>query len=266
MQNEGIENIVTGAQNKNSIDRQKIEEISSKYRFDFDHISIYEQVTDYVKKEVPVRKGAKKTKPTWDKITKTEFSEEKTKQAKKDFIMALNPYNREDILAAVHFLSSFMPTIGNKSGLFFDEALAKYNSVVTKAQQVYENDATFIKELNALKTPFINMKKDLESSIKDAQNKMAVLKRKQVWGWIKLCLSIVVFVAMLGSAWLLYDEIDLLIIPIIIDVFLILSYIGMKFMLPVFLNRHFKWNYSKELNDLEEEYRLTIRRIELLSV
>lgn len=142
-----------------------------------------------------------------DHVKYQEVTERETIRAKKDYIMSLEPQDKEDVLAVVSFLDTLLPTSG-KINPFLPEVAAKYNSVVVKAQQFYSNDTDFIKELNLMKAPFLNASKALDSYIETCDREIKTSRKKKVGIRVRLIFVILLYISMFGFVWWLDDELD----------------------------------------------------------
>ena len=165
--------------------------------------------------------GRKAYKRNKDFVNYKEVTERATIQAKKDYIMSLEPLDKEDVLAVVSFLDTLLPTAG-KTNPFLPEVAAKYNSVVVKAQHFYSNDTDFIKELNMMKAPFLNASKALDSHIDFSKRSENDARKKKIGIRVWLIMVTVFYIAGLGLVWLLYDVLDSAALPIVFDISLLI--------------------------------------------
>lgn len=207
--------------------------ISDKYKKQFDSIDIKREVRRHEHVERKTKTGKIVITNQIRRVKKTETDTYETQKAQKDYLLSLNPQTKEEVLAVVEFLSSFMSiTDTYDAHPLFNDALQKYLNVLTLAKKLYSSDLVFMELLKTVSAPVFQAKAIVDKSIPvlgtSLKNLHKERKKDDIWQTIFGIVKAVLFVA----PWfllLLYGR-KLLWLPIVVDVVIIaLSLLGFKF-------------------------------------
>ena len=207
--------------------------ISDRYKKQFDSIDIKREVRHHEHVERKTKTGKIVITNQIRRVKKTETDTYETQKAQKDYLLSLNPQTKEEVLAVVEFLSSFMSiTDTYDAHPLFNDALQKYLNVLTLAKKLYSSDLIFMESLKTVSAPVFQAKAIVDKSIPvlraSLENLHQKRKKEDIWQWILGIIKVVLFVA----PWfllLLYGR-KLLWLPIVVDVVIIaLSLLGFKF-------------------------------------
>ena len=207
--------------------------ISDRYKKQFDSIDIKREVRRHEHVERKTKTGKIVITNQIRRVKKTETDTYETQKAQKDYLLSLNPQTKEEVLAVVEFLSSFMSiTDTYDAHPLFNDALQKYLNVLTLAKKLYSSDLIFMELLKTVSAPVFQAKAIVDKSIPvlraSLENLHKKRKKEDIWQWILGIIKVVLFVA----PWfllLLYGR-KLLWLPIVVDVVIIaLSLLGFKF-------------------------------------
>lgn len=184
---------------RSGLDIYEIKKQVSIYKQTFENIVVKEEVTRSVKtskfwyKNV---KGKMFFKDSWEPRKVMEVSDEKTLQAKKDYIKFLAPQSRDEILAALEFLLSLLPSqeevTKGRSSTIMDAANKRFRSIFDDAKTKNISDAFFSRKLAEFQNDY-NELCDRITRDQDEINKEIVvadkkIKIRKIRNWIFLAL------------------------------------------------------------------------------
>ena len=186
--------------NSSGVSNADVSNIINRYRREFESIKktrIDSQFRPYTR-----------TGKRGEYIDVERFDDEGTIDAQKSYILSLHPSGKEESLAALRFLLSFLPSGKDDVGQrrqrnpFVDDANNRFRAIVENASSDYSSDASFVSKLNSIKSEYNRIAALIEDGIK-SQNKM--IKKMRIKKKIRLY-SILV---LLAAAWLLMIVDDL---------------------------------------------------------
>ena len=186
------------------VDFRIVKAISDGYKKQYESIDIREEYIDSEWVERKSKSGRVYVTNQLRDVKKIRTDEYETLQAQKDYLLSLSPQSKEETLAVIDFLSSFMPvTNSSEVGTLFLPCLTKYHNIVNDSRRLYSSDTGFMEMLKTVSKPFSRAEEIVDITIPKLKKQLSDTQRELLYAKFKLYAHTSFIVILYVAPWLL---------------------------------------------------------------